>query len=520
MTNVGTTEMLHADTVVVGSGSAGCTVAGRLAERSAERVILLEAGPDYGHREAGRWPAEMLDASQLPLTHEWGLATTLPSGRRLALDRAKVIGGCSSHNGCQVVLGHRLDYDGWAAAGNPGWAADDLRPFIAAAVERLRVRRYAEEEITPFHQATLAALEAAGIPRVDDLNDLDGGVGVAPNPANIVDGVRWNSAFAYLDPVRDSPTFTIVDRTLCDRVLLDGDRAVGVAGVRDGREVVIHADRVVLSAGAYGSPAILQRSGVGDPARLSQAAIAVRHELPGVGANLQDHPAIELRFAGTPELVARTRAFAEQRFHPEEQGVAKLRSSACGEAFDLQITTQGGARRAAPDDFYWEYMAAVLTARSRGRVDVVGDDPAALPRVDHGFLTDPDGADLEALADGLALAREICGQEPLRTLLGEELLPGDGGRARQDVVRACQEGVVHAYHPGGTCKMGPADDPDAVVDSSGRVHGLEGLWVADASVMPVLPRANTHLPTVVVAERIAAELAPSGSPLPSSGARA
>jgi len=500
----------HAGTVVVGGGSAGAAVAGLLAE-AGDDVLLLEAGPDYGALGSGCWPVELLDASELPLTHEWSFSTAV-NGRRLALDRARVIGGCSSHNGCQVVVGHRRDFDAWADGGCDGWSTDELVPFIERALGRLQVRTFADEEITPYHEISLAAMEVAGIPRIEDLNDLDGVLGAAPNPANVVDGVRFNSAFAYLDPVRGQPNLRIAGDTLCDRLIVDRGRVTGVVARARDRTEVVHADRVVVSAGAYGSPAILQRSGIGDPGILRRAGIDVRHALSGVGRNLQDHPAIELRFAGTRELVLRSRRFAETRFHPEEQVVAKVSSTRCTEAFDLHLYTQGGARRAEPDRFVWEYMAALLEVRSRGTVCVVSGDPRALPAIEHGFLSDADGEDLARLAEGFERLREVCARAPAAPLLGAETFPGPAVRTAADIRRSITDRVVHAYHPGGTCKMGSANDPDAVVDVAGRLHGLQGGYVADTSIMPVLPRANTNLPTVMVGERIAAALlAPAAS---------
>ena len=494
-------------TLVVGAGTAGSAVAGLLAAADRGPVLLVEAGPDHGPLAAGRWPDELLDASQLPLTDDWGLTTsTGPDRPPLALERARVVGGCSAHNGCQLVLGHRRDYDDWSAAGNPGWSAAELEPFVEAALRRLRARGYADDEITPFQRLSLEAMAAVGLPRIADLNDLDGSLGAAPTAVNIVDGVRWNSAFAYLDPVRDRPTLTVVGGVLCERLLLEADRVVGAILLVDGLRHELRAERVVLAAGAYGTPCILQRSGVGDEQVLARAGVALRHRLPGVGANLQDHPAIELRYRGSRELEARSRAFAATTFHPEEQVVAKARSSRCEGPFDLHVYTQGGARRANPDEFVWEYMAGVLETRSRGRVAIVSPDAERPPHVDHAFLADPDGEDLARLVEGFELLREIGGREGARPLLGPETLPGAHVRGPAAIREAVHRGVVHAYHPGGTCKMGPARDPDAVVDATGAVHGLTGLYVADASLMPVLPRANTNLPTAVVAERIASLL--------------
>jgi len=495
------------DVLVLGGGTSGAVLAGRLAELTDASVLVLEAGPDYGPLRSGQWPAELLDASQLPLTHDWGYTSgSQIVGRVIHFRRARVIGGCSSHNGCQIAIGHRLDYDGWAARGNQGWAADDLRPYIAAAKERLCVRGVADQELTPFGRASLDAMLAAGLPRARDLTDPDEGIGVAPNPANVVEGIRWNAAFGYLDPVRGKRLDVIGD-ALADRLLLDLGRVVGAVAIIGGRQVTIYAGLIAVCAGVYGSPAILLRSGIGDPADLARIGVRPVHALPGVGRNLQDHPAAELRFAGTPELERSSRAFADRAFHPEEQLIAKLRSSRCPAGFDLHLYTQGGARRQEPDRWIWTYTAAVLTPRSRGRLRLRSPDPGAAPIIDHGFLADLNGEDLALLAEAFTYAREITKRPELAALLGPETDPGGAVGSAEEVEAWLRRSVSHAHHPAGTCMMGSQTDPMAVVDPSARIHGLTGGYIADASIMPVVPRANTNLPAAVVAERVASLLA-------------
>ncbi len=196
------------DAIVVGGGTAGAVVAARLVEAGL-RVAVVEAGPDYGSYRSGGWPEELLDARALPETHDWGYRGQGAGGQQLAFERARVIGGCSAHNGCALFAGWRGDYDAWAS-GCPGWSCEELRPRFARSVERLRVRRFSLEEIQPFQRGFLGAAVSAGIPWTDDVDDLDGGVGCGSEPMNVVDGVRWNTAFAYLDPVRDRRELTIV----------------------------------------------------------------------------------------------------------------------------------------------------------------------------------------------------------------------------------------------------------------------------------------------------------------------
>jgi len=493
-----------ADTVVIGGGTAGAAIAGLLAEHSAQSVLLLEAGPDYGSFVAGRWPAELTDAGAIPTTHDWGYHSGEEyKPRVIGFERARVIGGCSSHNGCAAIWGSSIDYDGWAALGNPRWSADELRPLFRAASERLRVRIPETSEITPFQRAALDAAAEAGIPRVVDLNNLDENLGMAPSPANIVNGVRWNTAFAYLDPVRERANLTIVGDSPCDRLEIRSGRvnAVIVAG-REG-PVRIEGGRVIVAAGSYGSPAILMRSGVGDPSELRAAGVAPTLDLPGVGRNLHDHPRISLSYAGTRELEEMMGEFARYHWMPEEQTIAKAQSSRCTRGFDLHIYPVGGPDRRSRTGWGWTLEVACMTPRSRGALRITSSDSAVPPIIDHRYLSDSEDEDLRVLADGVALARKIAAKPALSRLVGNEISPGSGVATRSEIEAFVRANCLHYCHPVGTCRMGPASDRAAVVDSRGRIHGLDNAYVADASIMPVIPRANTNLPALVVGERVA-----------------
>jgi choline dehydrogenase len=496
-----------ADTVVIGGGTAGAAIAGLLAENSAQSVLLLEAGPDYGPFAAGRWPAELTDAGAIPTTHDWGYHSGEQYAPRvISYERARVIGGCSSHNGCAAIWGSRVDYDGWAALGNPGWSTDELRPLFRAGSDRLRVRIPGHGQITPFQSATLDAAAEAGIPRVADLNNLDENLGMAPSPANIVDGVRWNTAFAYLDPVRDRANLTIVGDSPCDRLEIRSGRVSAViVAAREG-PVRVEARRVIVAAGTYGSPAILLRSGIGDPSELRSAGIAPVLDLRGVGRNLHDHPRVTLSYAGTRELEQTMAAFARDHWMPEEQTIAKAQSSRCTRAFDLHIYPVGGPDPTTRTGWRWTLEAACMTPRSRGALRITSADSSVPPLIDHRYLSDPGNEDLRVLADGVALAREIAAKPALSRLVGSQISPDSGIATRAQLESFVRANCWHYYHPVGTCMMGPASDRAAVVDSRGRIHGLDNAYVADASIMPVIPRANTNIPALVVGERIARRL--------------
>lgn len=501
------TRTRGADTIVVGGGTAGAAVAARLAAGSDRQVLLLEAGPDYGPRGSGRWPAELLDYTAMPVTsHSWGYLSACPQGTPdLPLDRARVIGGCSAHNGCAAVWGHRDDYDGWAVLGNPGWDTASLLPLFAAVSRQLRVFTPTRDEITPWHRACLDAAPAAGFPVVPDVNDVDLDLGIAIGSINVAEGVRWNTAFAYLDPVRNLGNLTIRGDALVARVVVERGRATAVEVVGAGGRERLEAAEIVLCAGAYGSPLILLRSGIGDPAELAPLGIGTVHPLPGVGRNLQDHTAGHVAFAGTPALIEAMDGFVAAGGAPREEGtIVVARSSRCRSAFDLHLYPIG--KRLPEGGWHFGIYAAIMTPQSRGTVRLSSPDPEAPPIIDHCYFADADDADLAVLAEGIELARALATREPLKHLAGEETWPGPGVGDRAALSVHLRTTASHDYHPAGSCKMGPADAPMAVVDAGGRVHGLDGLLVADASIMPVVPRANTNLPAAVVGEKIARHL--------------
>jgi choline dehydrogenase len=388
------------DVLVLGGGSAGCVLAARLSEDESRTVCLVEAGPDYGPRE--RWPEELLDPGGIPEGHQWD-----PDESPFSPLRAKVLGGCSAHNACLLVWD-----DGLA----------ELEPFRARALETIAPEPFffGEDELTPWFASVAAAARAEG---------LD----VATGPYNIRDEVRWNAAFAYLEPARERSNLTIRANAAADRVVFEGHRAVGaiVAGE------VARADLVVLSAGAIGSPRILLRSGI------------------EAGSNLQDHVTAKLVFETNDVMRTQTPV-------PFSNGIVKT-----PDLHLLPIQARLGERA--------HITVALLRPHSRGRV--------GLRDIDHRLLSDE--RDRKALEAGLELARELAAHEELRTL----------GRP---VTSSIDETLGIYFHPVGTCSE--------VVDANGRVHGFENLYVADASVFETIPRANTHLATLALAERTAETL--------------
>jgi choline dehydrogenase len=442
------------DALVIGAGSAGCVLGARLSE-TGRRVCLVEAGPDYGAYADGRWPADILDARQLAFSHSW--ETEREDRSQL---RARIVGGCSAHNACAVLAGAPADYDEWGH----GWSHETIGPYLERARRGLRVRQPGLEELSPWHRAFVdAAGEAAII-----------------HPVNEIGGVRWNAAFAYLDPARGRDNLTILADTLVDRVLLEEDRAVGVATSAG----ELRAETVVLAAGAYGSPGILLRSGIGS-----------ERGLP-VGEGLRDHVGVGFGFEGTERL---QRAAAEfERGHPllMAQVTVAIASSACAQGltdllFFPAIDPPGGPG--------YEVSVAVFAMKpeSTGSVRLNSDDPRAPLAIDHGFLSDP--RDVAVLVEGIDAIRCLAEGEAIRTYAGRETRPGPEVDARTHV----EEAVRGFFHPVATCAIG------RVVDGDGKVYGVEGLFVGDASVMPTIPRANTNLSTIAIAERLSESIAGS-----------
>lgn len=490
----------EADLIIVGGGSAGATLAGIIARDTHRHVLLIEAGPDYGHFREGRWPADILDARQFALSHQWAYAGKAhPSHTHLTgFDRARIMGGCSSHNGCVALVGHRCDYDGWAKLGNTGWDWESVAPAFERAKRAMRVRIPEDDEITPFQRIFVEGALAGGWPRSADLNDPDEIIGVAASPANIYQGIRWNTALAYIDPVRDKGNLTIVPDALVDTLDIRNGRAIAVEAIIDFERYRFEAPTIVLSAGAYGSPMILLRSGVGPADHLREIGIPVVHHLPGVGRCLNDHPSISLVLDAPPALDREMDAFAAERWLPDEQTLAKFRSSQCTEGFDVHIV---GLTRRNQQTERWEYRVGVYLVDSRGRgsLTLASAKPTDHPILDHQYIQDADDHDINAMLDGIEQASAWMHTPPFTRVFGD----GPEPASREDLAEFLRANIRHAYHPVSTCHMGPASDPLAVVDPRGKVYGIDNLYICDASIFPRVMRANTNLPAIMLGEHMA-----------------
>jgi choline dehydrogenase len=437
------------DVLVLGGGAAGCALAGRLSEEPDRTVCLVEAGPDYGPLAEGRWPADILDPRWLALeSHLWERAD--PDDRSQA--RARILGGCSAHNACVLLEGAPSDYD-WGG----DWSYETFQPYLRRAYETLRGHVLADEELTPWHRAFRDA----------------GGENSIVHPVNIVDGVRWHTGFAYLEPARARENLTILADTLVDRVLVEDARAVGA--VASGGE--LRAETVVVSASAYGSPAILLRSGIGPEGEVAQ--------LP-VGEGLIDHVGTGAAWEPTARLLEETAA------HEAEHGL-----------YMGQVTIAVASRSCPPGvrdvfvfpalDVGLEISGAVfaMKPRSRGSVRLNGPEPETPLAIDHGFLRDE--RDAEVIVEGFERLRELVASPAVSPYAARELRPG----AETDLAEHVRMTARGFFHPVGTCAIG------SVLDERCRVLGFENLYVVDASAVPDIPAANTNLTTVALAERAA-----------------
>jgi choline dehydrogenase len=445
------------DVLVLGGGAAGCVLAGRLSENRERSVCLVEAGPDYGHRSEGRWPADILDPRWLALeSHLW----ERDDEKDRSQARARILGGCSAHNACVLLEGSPSDYD-WGE----GWSYDELAPYLRRAAETLRARVIPDEELTPWHRAFRDS----------------GGPDSIVHPVNIVGGVRWHTGFAYVDPVRGRENLTILADTLVERVLFEDGRAVGA--VSAARE--LRADVVVVSASAYGSPGILLRSGLGPTRELERHGIEAVAELP-VGEGLVDHVGTGAAWEPTERLLTETAA--HEAVHGLYMGQVTIaeRSRSCppGEKnlFVFPALDAGPEISAA---------AFAMKPASRGSVRLNGPSAETPLAIEHGFLRDE--RDVEVVVEGFERLREVVTSEAVRPFAGRELRPGPEVDSEEHV-RATARGF---FHPVGTCAIG------SVLDERCAVLGLEGLFVVDASAIPVIPCANTNLTTVALAERAA-----------------
>jgi len=512
------------DYVIVGAGTAGCVLAGRLSEDPEVTVALVEAGPPDDD-PAIRVPAMVGKAIGNP-RNGWGYSSAPQKhvdDRVLPVPRGRVLGGSSSINGMVYFRGHPHDYDDWNV---PGWSWENLRPYFlklenydaASTPDRVRGGPVNVIDIPRPNRLVsrfLAAADSLGQPRCDDFNS---GIpeGFGARQGAIRDGRRESGVTAYLKPARRRHNLEIVTDALVTRVVVSGGRATGVEFEHEGTRRVLHARReVILCGGAYGSPQILQLSGIGDPALLHAHGIRPVLELPAVGQNLHDHPAssVSMRTHNTESyglswrtlprsawiaaqyLFGRTGPLASNVF--EAHGFMRSRPDAVRP--DLQIIFMPAHRNAnghwLPRGHGYGIIFVNLRPLSRGSVQITSADPRAKPSIDFNFLSDP--RDLEVLVRGFDTARQMLAAAPFAKLRSWEVSPGPGVHDRSAIEAHIRRTLVTVHHPCGTCRIGD------VVDPLLRVKGIDGLRVVDASVIPTVVAGNSNIPVNAVAERAA-----------------
>ncbi len=491
-----TTE--HHDVIVVGGGTAGCVTAARLAEAGVA-VLLIEAGPDDSDRDEVLQVRRWLELLGGELDWDYTIAPQPRGNSAIRHSRARVLGGCSSHNSCIAFVPPDADFSAWAAAGAVGWGPDDVAPFFSRVLERVPLRRVSEEN--PVNASVIEACAAVGLPPTV-LGEGDWfHPGAGPFRLNVVDGLRQSASVAYLRGGTPAARPEVRCNTQVHGLVLEGTDVVGVRT----SEGVLGADHVVVAAGAFGSPQLLQLAGIGPADDLRGVGIDPLVDLPGVGSNLQDHPegvVIWSTRRPVPEpIVQEWEVGIFANVHDDPHGPDLM--------FHLGLVPFDGhtAAYGYPTSPHGVSLTPnVCRARSRGTVRVRSPHPGDVPAIDFAYFTDPEGYDESVMVAGVELAREIMAQDRVADWIDVELAPGAATTDRSAISDYVRRTANTVYHPVGTCAIGTDPSAGAVVRPDLSVYGLSGLSVADTSVFPLIPSVNPALTAMMVGERCAAEL--------------
>ncbi|MDB5571793.1 MAG: hypothetical protein JWN93_2976 [Hyphomicrobiales bacterium] len=521
------------DYIVIGAGSAGAVVASRLTEDKDVSVLLLEAGGRDNH-PFQQMPLAFMKVSQSK-PYIWSFESEPEpglGGRRLPIRRGRSLGGSSAINAMIAIRGNRVDYDLWRQQGLEGWGYEDVLPYFkklennwrgegpyhgAGGPVQVTPVDFPEMLFEPFKQSAMAA----GLPFSEDPNGASQD-GVSRMESTTGGGKRSSTAAGYLRPAMGRPNLHVETRALTTRIVVEKGRAVAVEYTQGGQAKRAYANsEIVLSGGSFNSPQIMLLSGIGPADELKALGVTPVHDLPGVGRNLQEHPNF-LNIYRAKDRVGMTKflrldraAWEVARWFARKDGAFATNGAAANvflktvpgldrpDAQLIAMTLSNSAELWAPfvskPAYCFSIRLGALHPASRGWVKLRSSDPGDAPRIQYNMLTDPE--DMATMVRGLRMCREIYGQSPIRDLIESEIAPGAGVQSDADLAAAIRREAGHRSHPIGTCRMGLG--ADAVVDAQLRVHGVAGLRIADASIMPELPSGNTNMPSIMIGEKAA-----------------